>query len=122
MEHGPEGAHEGPPEGRETEDAVLAVWREVLETDAVGATDGFFDVGGNSAALVRVQARLRETMGRDVPMTVLFQHPTPRALAAWLDAAGAEDEGESRADAGRRHAEERRGMRARRRDARRERE
>ena len=124
MEHDEGDAPQGPPDAPEggaaahgdTEEAVLAVWREVLGNDAVGATDSFFEAGGHSAALVQVQARLRETLGREVPMTVLFQHPTVRALAAWLD--GEDDDG-ARAEAGRKHAEERRGMRARRRDARR---
>jgi hypothetical protein len=124
VEDAADDAPEGPPDAPaggaapqgDTEEAVLAVWREVLGTDAVGADDGFFDVGGNSAALVTVQTRLREALGREVPMVTLFQHPTVRALAAWLDGGGEDD---APAEAGRKHAEERRGMRARRRDARR---
>jgi aryl carrier-like protein len=67
-----------------TEQAVAAIWRELLGHDDFGATDNFFDVGGKSLTLVRLQARLA-TMGRQVPVVELFRLPTVRALAAHLD-------------------------------------
>ncbi|MFP5284748.1 MAG: beta-ketoacyl synthase N-terminal-like domain-containing protein, partial [Thermoanaerobaculia bacterium] len=46
--------------------------------------DNFFDLGGHSLLLARVQARLSEILGRDLPMVDLFRHPTVAALAEAL--------------------------------------
>jgi amino acid adenylation domain-containing protein len=70
----------------EAERKVAAVWAEVLGVESVGAHDRFFDLGGHSLLLVRVQARLREAFGHPVPITHLFRYLTVSALAAALDA------------------------------------
>jgi amino acid adenylation domain-containing protein len=70
----------------EAERKVAAVWGEVLGVESVGAHDRFFDLGGHSLLLVRVQARLREAFGQPVPITHLFRYLTVSALAAALDA------------------------------------
>ncbi|HEU4883763.1 MAG TPA: phosphopantetheine-binding protein, partial [Longimicrobium sp.] len=70
----------------EAERKVAAVWGEVLGVESVGAYDRFFDLGGHSLLLVRVQARLREAFGQPVPITHLFRYLTVTALAAALEA------------------------------------
>ncbi|HEX8318270.1 amino acid adenylation domain-containing protein, partial [Longimicrobium sp.] len=70
----------------EAERKVAAVWAEVLGVESVGAHDRFFDLGGHSLLLVRVQARLREAFGQPVPITHLFRYLTVSALAAALEA------------------------------------
>ncbi|HEU0078641.1 MAG TPA: beta-ketoacyl synthase N-terminal-like domain-containing protein, partial [Longimicrobiaceae bacterium] len=70
----------------EAERKVAAVWAEVLGVESVSAHDRFFDLGGHSLLLVRVQARLREAFGQPVPITHLFRYLTVSALAAALDA------------------------------------
>ncbi|MFL5382773.1 MAG: non-ribosomal peptide synthetase, partial [Longimicrobiaceae bacterium] len=70
----------------EAERKVAAAWAEVLGVESVGAHDRFFDLGGHSLLLVRVQARLREAFGQPVPITHLFRYLTVSALAAALDA------------------------------------
>ncbi|HSL82306.1 MAG TPA: beta-ketoacyl synthase N-terminal-like domain-containing protein, partial [Thermoanaerobaculia bacterium] len=82
-----EGALEPPRNG--LEGVVAAVWREVLETDRVGREESFFDLGGHSLLLARVQARLQEELEVPVGMVDLFRHPTVRSLAAHLEEAGA---------------------------------
>jgi acyl-CoA synthetase (AMP-forming)/AMP-acid ligase II/acyl carrier protein len=74
--------------GNETEDAVLAIWREVLGTDEIGVNDDFFDLGGHSLAAAQVVARLRDALGAELPVTAVFDHPTVAELAAAV-AAGA---------------------------------
>jgi amino acid adenylation domain-containing protein len=70
----------------EAERKVAAVWAGVLGVERVGAHDRFFDLGGHSLLLVRVQARLQEAFGQPVPITHLFRYLTVSALAAALDA------------------------------------
>src|SRR5262249_50056460 len=75
------------PEGGEIERAVTAIWEEVLGRTGIGRTDNFFDLGGQSLLLLRLQARLAERFGRRLALPELFHHPTVAALAAHLAAA-----------------------------------
>ncbi|WP_344979212.1 amino acid adenylation domain-containing protein [Streptosporangium fragile] len=93
----------GNPPAGELEEAVAAIWREVLALGRVGADDNFFDLGGHSLLIVRVQARLSETLGKKVPVVDLFRFPTVRTLARHLAAGDAPlspagSEGRRRAD------------------------
>ncbi len=70
---------------------ITDIWREFLGTIQVGPNDNFFDLGGNSMMLSRVNNRLKERLNREITMVELFQFPTVSALAAHLGAdAGAE--------------------------------
>jgi amino acid adenylation domain-containing protein len=66
------------------EQEVAEVWREVLGTDAIGADDNFFDLGGNSLLLIRLAARLKDRLGSTATAVDLFRFPTVRTLAAHL--------------------------------------
>nr|BFD80635.1 hypothetical protein StreXyl84_00360 [Streptomyces sp. Xyl84] len=68
----------------EAEHRVTACWKAVLGTEA-GATDNFFDAGGNSLLLIRLRETLRAEFDRDVHVVDLFRHPTVRAMASFLD-------------------------------------
>jgi len=63
------------------EAAICAVFAEVLGLDRVGALDGFFELGGDSLAALRVLARLRAAGLGDIAATRLFEAPTPARLA-----------------------------------------
>jgi natural product biosynthesis luciferase-like monooxygenase protein/amino acid adenylation domain-containing protein len=76
-----------PPAGG-LEQAIAEVWADVLRRPEVGSQDNFFDLGGHSLLVVRVQARLREKLGRVIAITDLFRFPTIRALAEHLGQAG----------------------------------
>ena len=67
-----------------TEHAIAQVWRQVLGRGSVSVEDNFFDAGGNSISALRVHAAICETLGVEFPVTVFFQRPTVRALAAHL--------------------------------------
>ncbi|WP_146169671.1 non-ribosomal peptide synthetase, partial [Actinoplanes italicus] len=76
------------PEGQ-FETVIAGIWSDLLGLDRVGADDDFFDLGGHSLLANRVVARLRTALGADVPLALLFDHPTVRGLAAALDGAPA---------------------------------
>ncbi len=63
------------------ETALAEIWAEVLGTGKVGVHDDFFDLGGHSLLAVRVQARVRERLGVDVPLPSLFNASTVATLA-----------------------------------------
>jgi amino acid adenylation domain-containing protein len=78
-----DGGFVAPREGLQA--AIAGVWGEVLGVDRVGAADNFFEIGGHSLLLVRLHARLREVLGREVPIVDLFRFPTIASLAAHLE-------------------------------------
>lgn len=73
------------PPGTETERRVARAWCEVLGVAAVGVRTSFFDAGGDSLALARLQQRLSQELGRQLPLPTLLAHPTVSALARHLD-------------------------------------
>ncbi|WP_367125565.1 amino acid adenylation domain-containing protein [Streptomyces phytohabitans] len=64
------------------EEAVCRVFAEVLGVGRVGRDDDFFALGGHSLLATRAVAGLRAELGADIPIRVLFDTPTPAALAA----------------------------------------
>lgn len=68
-----------------TEHQVLAVWQSVLSRTEIGIADDFFSVGGHSLAAVEVVARLRDMLQTDIPLRVIFEHPTVFEIAEWVE-------------------------------------
>lgn len=69
----------------DTERAVLAVWREVLGRDDLGADDDFFAVGGDSLLTLPLVFKLHAALGVEVPLPSVFAAPTVAGLARTID-------------------------------------
>lgn len=69
-----------------TERKLAALWDDLLGCGTPGRHDGFFDLGGNSLAALRLFARISADFGTTLPMTALIESPTLAALAAVIDA------------------------------------
>jgi amino acid adenylation domain-containing protein len=95
------------PPTTELEATIAAVWQEVLELDAVDVDQNFFDLGGHSLLMARVQARLQAELGRTVSIVDLFHRSTVRMLAAHLQAA---EEPHQREPESAEHADDRRAV------------
>jgi acyl carrier protein len=74
----------------ELERNLAAIWQEALHLDKVGIHDNFFDLGGHSILLIRVQSRLEELLKQNVAMIELFEYPTISTLARHLTQKGDE--------------------------------
>jgi non-ribosomal peptide synthetase component F len=68
----------------ELEQRIVAVWRRLLDRTEVGVNDNFFDLGGHSLLMVRVQRALQEELASPIKLIDMFQFPTIRALAQHL--------------------------------------
>ncbi len=66
---------------------MCRLWRDLLQVPRVAADDDFFDLGGHSLLATRLQHRVREAFGVDVPVAVVFTERTPAALVTWIRAA-----------------------------------
>ena len=69
------------PPRTETQRIVAAIWKEVLQIEKIGMNDNFFDLGGHSLLLVRVNSKIRQTFGCDLPLVEMFKHSTVSSLA-----------------------------------------
>ncbi|MEW2624086.1 amino acid adenylation domain-containing protein [Streptomyces sp. NPDC048106] len=67
-----------------TEELVAEVWAEVLGAERLGRDAHFFESGGHSLKATRVVSRLGGRLGREIPLSTLFEHPTLAAFAAAL--------------------------------------
>jgi len=68
----------------EREQLLAALWTQVLGVEQVGLDDNFFELGGHSLTATRLVSRLRSSLGLEVPVRALFQHPT---LGEFIDQA-----------------------------------
>lgn len=74
--------------GRQTsndiERIVAAAWQDALGIPSVGMNDNFFDLGAHSLTVAEVQAKLQDTLEREISLLDLFEFSTVSALARHL--------------------------------------
>ncbi|MFL6118931.1 non-ribosomal peptide synthetase [Actinophytocola sp.] len=68
----------------ETQAELVAIWRQVLGVDRVGARDNFFDLGGDSLAAARLCELVAARTGAQVSTVDVFAFPTVTAFAEFL--------------------------------------
>jgi hypothetical protein len=73
-----------PPE-TETEKLLAKTWKEILKLDRVGIHDNFFDLGGNSYNIVKLNSKINEMFPEDIAIVEMFRHSTIHTLAKFLD-------------------------------------
>jgi nonribosomal peptide synthetase MxcG len=74
------------PPARGLEARILRVWQEVLGAADLARDDDFFERGGQSLQTIQVANRLSLELAREIPVALVFRHPTVAALAAALSA------------------------------------
>ena len=74
----------------EVEQVLAGLWQELLRVEHVGRHDSFFELGGHSLLATRLLARIRQTLGLELPIAALFTHSTLAGLSQMvMDSDGA---------------------------------
>jgi acyl carrier protein len=63
------------PQG-EIEEALAAIWSNLLTRDAIGRHDNFFELGGHSLLAIQVMTKVKHEFDVDIPLDRLFANPT----------------------------------------------
>ncbi|RFB34718.1 amino acid adenylation domain-containing protein [Brevibacillus sp. VP] len=69
----------------ETEATLVEIWQNILSTDQIGVHENFFELGGHSLNTTTLVSRIMKTFHVEVPLQVIFQHPTIEELAIYID-------------------------------------
>ena len=69
----------------ETEMLVADIWTEIFDLSDIGRDDDFFSVGGDSLSGAIVAARIHATLGIELNLGDIADHPSIAALATIID-------------------------------------
>jgi amino acid adenylation domain-containing protein len=64
---------------------IADTWKEILQKDEIGVHDNFFDLGGTSVDIIRVNSRIRETFELDIPIVAMYKYTTIASFSQFLN-------------------------------------
>ena len=64
--------------------SIREIWSKVLGTPVSAVDANFFDLGGHSLLVMRLQEHLQAVSGVEIPIEDLYEHTTVRAQVALL--------------------------------------
>ncbi|MBT5228960.1 MAG: amino acid adenylation domain-containing protein, partial [Methylococcales bacterium] len=67
------------------EQQLVLIWQGHLGIEKVSVIGDFFAMGGHSLLAVKMVSAIEKVAGRTVPIAALFQCPSVRGMAQWLD-------------------------------------
>ncbi|MCP4219019.1 MAG: hypothetical protein GY765_30575, partial [bacterium] len=69
----------------EYETCIAKIWREVLGIEKIDIDDNYFEMGGNSLNIMRVNTKLQEALNKKISVATMFRFTTLRSLAQYLE-------------------------------------
>ena len=72
------------PPRNEVEKIITDIWQDVLGVEGIGIYDNFFDLGGQSILLLKVQRKMQDAFQHEISLIHLFKYPTINLLAERL--------------------------------------
>jgi amino acid adenylation domain-containing protein len=67
------------------EKKIAGVWQEVLNLEKVGIHDNYFELGGTSFDILKINEKLKERLHKDIPVVAMFTYPTVHSFAGYLN-------------------------------------
>jgi thioesterase domain-containing protein/non-ribosomal peptide synthetase component F len=71
--------------GSRPEREMLRIWRQLFKTDTLNSDSNFFDLGGHSLLLARLQILVKKTFNVTLTIADVFRYPTLATLTGWLE-------------------------------------
>lgn len=65
-------------------EGIISIWKELLQVERIDPKQNFFDLGGHSLLLIKMQSRIKEVLDRDISVIELFRYPTIGTLLDYL--------------------------------------
>jgi polyketide synthase PksJ len=72
------------PPANEEQEVIAKIWKEVLQLEHIGIHQHFFDLGGHSIDMMKVNSRLKNLYKREIPMVEMFRYTTIHQLSQYL--------------------------------------
>ena len=69
----------------EIERSLAQIWQNLFKLDALSIDDNFFELGGHSLLGMELYAAIEEQFARKLPLNTLFDAPTIKELAVFLE-------------------------------------
>jgi len=68
---------------------ILEIWQQLFKVEDITPESNFFDLGGHSLLLARLQIAMKKKFDVQLAAAEVFRHPTVATLAVWLEKAKA---------------------------------
>ncbi|WP_034328484.1 non-ribosomal peptide synthase/polyketide synthase [Alkaliphilus transvaalensis] len=72
------------PPSNKTEETLVEIWKDILSIANIGTKDNFFELGGHSLKATTMVGRIHKVLGVEVPLKEVFNRPTIKGLAAYI--------------------------------------
>ena len=69
------------------EEMLAGIWANILRVEQVGIHDNFFELGGHSLLAAQIIARMRDSLGVELPFSRLLEFPTVAGLVKIVEEA-----------------------------------
>ncbi|MCP5105901.1 MAG: non-ribosomal peptide synthetase [bacterium] len=73
--------------GTPAEQKIAAIWKETLklQENRLGIHDNFFDIGGTSMDVIRVNGKVAREFETEIPVVAMYKYTTIRSLAQFIE-------------------------------------
>jgi hypothetical protein len=68
---------------------IADAWKKILKLDEIGIYDNFFDLGGTSLNIIRLNSKLKEIFKRDISIIAMYRYTTIDSFSHFLGTANA---------------------------------
>jgi amino acid adenylation domain-containing protein len=66
------------------EKTIAGIWQKYLNVNKIGIDDNFFDLGGHSLLMVKVNNDLKQSLKKDISIVEMYRYPTIKTLSESL--------------------------------------